>query len=513
MADVYARITGKPQVCFSTLGPGATNLSTGVASACLDRSPVVAVAAQVESFDVGYNQTHQCIDQASLMKPLVKYSKEIYDIKEIPKVVEEAFYTTKSEIKGPSFISLPIDLLRNNVPDEEAKQILKKHSTVKEPLIIHPDENSIKELHKAICEAKHPLAVMGNAVVRGKATEEVRQFLEKYNIPIVSSYVAKGVLPSGHPLNYETISCYLDGIIGFDAMGTVFSDVDLVILIGYDYVEDIRSSMWSVGKEKKVCRISPVPNPVKKFFKPDMEIVGNIKEAFKQLNKMDSPSPLPQPVDISKLTERKKEFLKEAEKTDTPIQPVKVIETVNEVLGKDGIFVSDVGLHRVYATLFSKVYAPNTFFTSCGCATFGFGLPAAMAVRLARPDKKIVAVVGDGGFHSNSQDLETAVRYNLPFVLIVMKDNSMGLIKMYQNLGKNQTHPPAVDFGGVDFVKLGEANGWTAQKIEKASELKDAILKGIESNKPTLLEVPIQYKYKFEGALKSRGLDDFVDKT
>jgi len=512
MADVYARLTQKPQVCFSTLGPGATNLSTGVASACLDRSSVVAISAQVESFDISYNNTHQCIDQVSLMRPLVKYSKEIYNAKDIPRIINKAFYTTKGEPRGPVFVSIPIDLLRKELLDKEAEMLLKKYSKIKEPVLASPNKNKIRKLYDGICKAKHPLVIVGNEIIRENAVSELRVFLERYNIPMVSSYVAKGILPADHTLNYQTISCYLDGILEFKALESIFSNVDLIMLIGYDYVEDIRPSMWSVGVKKRICRISPIANPVKKFFKPDLDVIGSVKETLNKLNKMKKIPHSARVMDLSQLLNRKRAFMAESEKKGDPILPQKIIKIVNEVLGKDGILVSDVGLHRIYATLFSDTYSPNTFLTSCGCSTFGFGLPAAMAARLAYPNKKIIAVVGDGGFHSNSQDLETAVRYNLPFVLIVMKDNCMGLIKMYQNLGKKQAYPPTVEFGPVDFVKLAEANGCNAERVEVAGTLKDAIIRGINSRKPTVIEVPVQYKYNFGGALKSRGLEDFIDK-
>jgi len=483
MAEVYARLTGRPQILFSTFGPGATNIVTPVASSYLDKSPMLTISAQVEKYDVNYNYTHQCVDQVSILKPITKYAKEIYSVKEIPEIIHKAFRATQLLPPGPSFVSIPFDLFDQEIDKQQAINLLKKYNYLNKKTVNYPNKKIIKKAHKLIMEAKHPIILVGNAVIREKATDELKNFVEKWNIPVVLTFGGKGAIPENHPLYIGTINKYLSYFLKFDVNQTIFSKVDVILTIGYDYAENTEPSQWTIGEKKKIINISSFSNTDKKLFNPDINIIGDIKTTLRELIKhnIDKKKKL----DFSIFKNKLEKFLKSK-------GPQNIITTIRKVLGKDGILISDIGLHKQYAGLFSATYYPNTFLCSNGLGTFGFSLPAAMAAKLFYPKRKIIAVCGDGGFHSISHDLETAVRYNLPIICVIFKDNCFGLIKHYQKEGHHKTNPEVVDFGKVDFIKLAQANGCVGYKAS-ISNLKVVLKKAINLSQPCVIEVPIKY--------------------
>jgi acetolactate synthase-1/2/3 large subunit/N2-(2-carboxyethyl)arginine synthase len=509
-AEVYARSTGRPQVCFSTMGPGAANLTTAISSACLDRSPLVAISAQVESFDLYYNHTQQCIDQRSVMAPMCKYAAEPKEVRDIPRIIQEAFGEARSELPGPSYISIPTNLFRQEISDDIAQRLLEKHSERLERKPSAPSRRDVGSLYRLMANSKKPIAILGNYVVRADAIDELKAFIEKHHIPCVSSYTGKGILPADHPLNIGTISCYLDGLLSYECLGNIFDQTDLILLIGYDYAEDIRPEMWTGGGSKKVVRISSFPNPIDDF-PMDLEIVGDLKNLLARLTSSEYPATEHVEIKINGFLRRREDFLGLRSPDNNLILPQTVISVLNKYMDDDTILVSDVGLHRVYTTLFGKVYAPNSFFASCGCATFGFALPAAMGAQIANPDKTVFAVVGDGGFHSGSQDLETLSRYNLPVIILLMKDNNMGLIRIYENLNNGEANLDTVSFSGVDFKRLAEASNCRGVSVKEQEELKHQIQKALKLREPTLIEIPVLYDYRFRGDHHKRSLGDFVD--
>ncbi len=508
-AEVYGRSTGKAQVCFSTLGPGATNLATAISSACLDRSPLIAISAQVESFDLYYNHTQQCIDQRRIMEPMCKYSAEPIRVEDIPKVVQEAFSAAYSEIPGPSYISIPINLFRQDIDNQTAKRLLDEfnHTDIKTPSKI--SDEAVNEVYELLSHAKCPIAILGNYIIRAGAGESLKRFVERFEIPTVNTYTAKGILPASHPNNVGTISCYLDGLLTYDCLDEIFDQTDLVLLLGYDYAEDIRPEMWTGGKQKKVIRVSSFPNPINEFH-TDLDVVGDIGTLLNRLNGYHAPFDHSK-LNIDRFRERKAEFMSQKSQDTDRMLPQEIISALNKYMNEDSILISDVGLHRVYTTLFGNVEGYNSFFASCGCATFGFALPAAMGAQIANPTKNVFAVVGDGGFHSGSQDLETLARYNLPVVFLLMKDSNMGLIRLYENLNEGSANPETVQFGEVDFAKLAEANNCRGVSVSELSGLETEIAKAIKAKKPTVIEIPVEYDYYFRGNHHKKSLGDFVD--
>jgi acetolactate synthase-1/2/3 large subunit/N2-(2-carboxyethyl)arginine synthase len=490
MADVMARLTGRPQACFATLGPGMTNLATGVATAALDRSPVIALCAQSESYDYFPNDTHQCLDSVAVMRPLTKYAVQLERAHEICDVVDSAVAASSVEPVGPSFVSLPVDLLGAQVDDPRLPPAPPARSVHG----VDPDwRDALPGIVDRLERAEHPVLIAGTAAIRAGAVPAIRRLVERLQIPLITTYTAKGILPHGHPLNYGSVTGYMDGILAHRALDDLFGPADLVVALGYDYAEDLRPSMWSRGVAKQLVRVAPVVNPVPRVVRPDIDVVMDVARFVEALDAATAGLAPRTPHDISAL--RAAIAAKLADETDYPegLGAHQVVDCVNTALEGDGHFVSDIGFFRHYGALFARSDRPFGFLTSAGCSSFGYGLPAAMAAKLAHPDQPVVMIAGDGGFHSNSADLETAARLGLGVVMVVLNNSRNGLIELYQNIGNGRGHKPAVEFEDVDFVQLAQANGVPGERVHDKASLLSAVRKAIELDRPLLIEVSVHY--------------------
>lgn len=502
-ADVLARISGRPQACWATLGPGMTNLSTGVATSVLDRSPVIALAAQSESHDIFPNDTHQCLESVAVMRPMTKYAAELQRPDDITDLVDSAMAAAMTEPVGPSFISLPVDLLGSEIdtslPHPEAQTPTKPLGAVEDGW-----QAAARTAAEMVGAARHPVLVVGAAAIRSGAVPAIRALAERLNIPVITTYIAKGVLPHGHGLNYGAVTGYMDGILSFPALDTLFGPADLVLTLGYDYAEDLRPSMWQRGAEKTTIRVSPTANPVPRVYRPDVDVVTDVLAFVEHLDCHTADLTAKTPHDITPLRERIAEFLADPEHYDDGLRVHQVMDTMNTVMAEtaeagEGTIVSDIGFFRHYGVLFARADQPFGFLTSAGCSSFGYGIPAAIGAQLARPGQPTFLIAGDGGFHSNSADLETMARLNLPIVTVVVNNDTNGLIELYQNIGHHRSYDPAVKFTGVDFTALARANGIEATRATSREELLAALRKGASLGRPLLIEVPVNYDFQAGG--------------
>ncbi len=493
-ADAFARVTGVAQGCFSTFGPGATNLATGVASACLDRSPMLAMSAQIETADALYNHVHQCLDQVAIMAPMCKYAAEVRSASSIPAEVRRALQAAYSELLGPSYLSFPVDVLAAELPDSEARRLLNAAGPIERSAPPPPDAAQLSTLHELLVRAKRPLAIVGNSLIREDAVNEARAFVAKYALPSVSSLASKGVIADDDPLSLGAINRYLDGILQLPLMDEVFEACDLIVLIGFDICEDVKPSMWSRGAPKTVVRLASQSNHAEQLVKPELDVVGDVKKSLRMLLGPEYRAARSNwAAAVSRTIREAKQSIGAPEPgahLTTP--PPAIVREVRRALGPEGILCSDIGLHKQYAGLISETTRPNTFLCSNGLGSFGTGMALAIGAALARPDVRVAAIVGDGGFHSNSQDLEFLARYRLPIVIVMMKDSAFGLIRHYQQRGQ-QKNDNLVDFLSVDFVELAKANGCSGIAVKSPYALGKEIDRAFDSGRPTLIEVPVRY--------------------
>jgi len=493
MADLTSRMTRYPQVCFSTMGPGATNMTTAAASAMLNHSSLILITAQLESDDRSYNLTHQCVDQKKVMEGVTKWSYELNCPEDLPWVLNKAFEIVQTEPVGPVHVSIPVDFFK--------KEIIINYDINKpiKPKIINEkqvyDTLEIESIRKQILTSRYPLCLIGEAAIRVGAQERIIEFCKAWNIPFVTAANAKGVEEKNHPLNYGAASPYMEGILGYKALEEMYTHIDTIVCVGYQYVDDLLPKMWAYGDRKTIISInSHFIREIHNSFTPDIECVGDISEIMQELIKGQIKKKEFKPMDTLKSVY--KNIVSDRTIVNGRLTPIQVINSVNKNIG-DGILCTDIGYYRHHAILFSDPKAVGRFYTDAGLSSFGSGLPYAIGAQLQEPEKQIFLICGDGGFHSGSGDLETLVRYNLPVIVIIMNNSAFKLIELYQerNNEKEKQNKEVVTLGNVDFVKLAEANGCKGVRVHTVDEL-DSSIQNHDRSKPLVIEVPMEYRDK-----------------
>jgi acetolactate synthase I/II/III large subunit len=475
MADAYGRLTGRAGVCLGTLGPGATNLVTAVADAFLDRAPLVALTGQSD-IERMHKESHQYIDLIGIMRPIVKWNARVSSPEIIPEVVRKAFAVAESEKPGSTHLELPEDVM--GLPLDASP--LPRHAPVQ-------PEPGGKELQRAadmIDAARNPLALAGNGAIRGHAARALRAFVHNTGIPVAETFMAKGLVDYEDPKALGTV-----GLQARDYEMAGFDDADLVIAIGYDLVEH-SPKHWNPRRDKQIIMIDSVAAEVDQNFVPDVELIGDIAHVLARLAAGCSRSQTT--VGTSRLHEVVIGALSEARDDDHfPMRPPRVLWDIREALGPDDILVSDVGLHKLWIGRMFPAHEPGTVLIANGLAGMGFALPTAIGAKLVHPDRRVVAVSGDGGFLMNNQELETAVRLRTAVVNIIWENAQFGSIVWKQD--KKFGRHFGVDFGNPDFVKLAEAFGLPAWRCASADEFPRRLADALALDTPSLIVVPIDY--------------------
>lgn len=481
MAGFIGKLTGKPGVCLSTLGPGATNLVTGVADANMDRFPLVAITGQA-GLDRQHKESHQYYDMVSLFKPITKWNTSIQTKEIVPEVVRKAFHVATSEKPGATHIELPEDVAAMEVDGEP----LSFSQT-------HMEEAGDRDIEKAsslINGSKRPLILVGNGVTREKASNELIQFAEKLNSPVVHTFMGTGALPWDHPLCLVTA-----GLQERDHVACGFDHADLIITVGFDMAE-YHPYLWNPDGAKPVLHVDTMPAEIDAHYPVRGSVVGHLPTNLAKLR-----DKVPQRTEKDTFTrELREEIIAELRDVESdnafPLKPAKIVSDLRSVLEKDDIVISDVGAHKMWLARMYPTYEPNTCMISNGFAAMGVALPGAIATKLVNPDKNVVAVIGDGAFQMSLQELETAVRLQLPLVILIWSDQRYGLIEWKQmNTFKRPSH---IEFGNPDFVQLAKAYGAEGMRIEGAEELKPTLEKALGIGKPVVIECPVDYRENFK---------------
>lgn len=474
MADVYGRLTGRAGVCLSTLGPGATNLITGVADANMDHAPLVAIAGQAATHRL-HKESHQVLDLEQMFQPVTKYSSRLLTPNTIPEVVRKAFKLAQTEKTGASFIEFPENVAEMEVDDHPLP--------VKNPLLPEPATSQVERAIQAISEARSPLILAGNGVIRAKAWQQLADFAEKLNIPVANTFMAKGVMPFRHPLTLGSA-----GLQAKDYVHCGFEGADVIICIGYDLVE-YHPYLWHPSRDRTIIHIDTMPAEVDAYYPVKVGVVGDIKHSLLRIAELATPH------QGHRLRPLREALIKEmnACSTDTgfPIKPQKIIWDLRTAMELEDIVICDVGAHKMWMARMFRCEVPNTCIISNGFASMGIAVPGAIAAKLAFPERKVVAVTGDAGFMMNVQEIETAVRMKTAMVVLVWNDGGYGLIKWKQ---MSQFGRPAyVDFDNPDFVQLAESFGAVGLRIAKTDELLPALRKALESDSVTIIDCPVDY--------------------
>jgi acetolactate synthase-1/2/3 large subunit len=479
MADVYGRLTGKAGVCLSTLGPGATNLMTGVADANLDGAPLVAITGQVGT-DRMHIESHQYLDLVAMFAPVTKWNKQIVRPSITPEVVRKAFKRSQSEKPGAVHIDLPENIAAMPV---EGKPLRKDNSEK-----TYASFASIRAAAAAICQAVNPLILVGNGAIRAQASDAVTQFATLLNIPVANTFMGKGVIPYTHQLALWSV-----GLQQRDYITCGFDNTDLVIAIGYDLIE-FSPKKWNRNSEIPIVHIGVSPAEIDSSYIPNAEVVGDISDSLYEILKLADRQGKPDPFAISLRSEIRADYEQYAHDDGFPIKPQKLIYDLRQVMGSDDIVISDVGAHKMWMARHYHCHSPNTCIISNGFAAMGIAIPGALAAKLVHPNRKVVAVTGDGGFMMNSQELETALRVGTPFVTIIFNDGGYGLIEWKQENQFGKGNSSFVHFSNPDFVKLAESMGLKGYRVESALDLIPTLKEALAQDVPAVIDCPVDYR-------------------
>ncbi|MEE8105617.1 MAG: acetolactate synthase large subunit [Planctomycetota bacterium] len=497
MADAYGRLTGRAAVCLGTLGPGATNLLTGVGDANMDRAPLVVVTGQAATTRL-HKESHQVSDLVGIFEGLVKWGTSVTHPDAIPEIVRKAFRVATTDKFGATHIDLP-----ENVAEME---------TIAQPLRPEPVPRStpgaaaVREAAEIIRDAKFPVLLTGNGVFRNNATDSLRAFARTTGIPALNTFMGKGAMPPSDPLCLFTV-----GLGSRDFPAVAIERADCVITVGFDMVE-YHPASWNRGHEKKIVHVDMTPSEIDENYRPEVEVLGGIGASLDALTgALEGMSP-PAADLYSDLRETMLAEFAEHEHNDSfPVTPQRILADVRSVLDDRDIVLSDVGAHKMWIARHFHTEEPNTVLISNGWCSMGFALPGAIGAKLVHPDRRVLAICGDGGVMMNIQDLETAVREKIPIVVLVWEDSEYGLIKWKQEaaFGKH-SH---IKFTNPDWMKLADAFGMAGFKVNAAGELRGALEQAFAAGRPALVSVPVDYSenLKLTHKLESIPFDDLCD--
>jgi acetolactate synthase-1/2/3 large subunit len=510
MADVHGRLTGRAAVAMATLGPGATNLITGVADAFLDRAPMVAITGQAASSKL-HKEAHQVVDIVRMLEPVTKWNTRVGQASLIPEIVRKAFRVATLEKPGPTHIELPEDIAAATFPPELPRPVPLTPGRAYFP---EPTDEAIAHAARLIAASERPIILAGNGILRRGAAPELRAIARGLHVPVAATFMGKGAIDDRSHLSLMAV-----GLQARDHVLSGFDRADLVICVGYDLVEYAPSS-WDPEGSKRVIHIDTQPAEIDAAYRPEVELIGDIDGSLRRLLE----AVLPLGVGGRDASERheSREILVHAdlrtqlldelrahESDDSwPITPQRAIGDLRRAMGPSDIVVSDVGAHKVWVARLYQAYEPNTVIISNGFAAMGISLPGAIAAKLVHPDRKVVALCGDGGFLMNSQELETAKRIGADICVVVWRDDGYGLIDWKQ---RNEFGRPfGVEFGNPDFVAYAESFGIAGFRPSSAADLYPTLERALAVDGPSLVEVPIDYRENLRlterlGELSQRG--------
>ncbi|MBI2638353.1 acetolactate synthase large subunit [Candidatus Peregrinibacteria bacterium] len=485
MADVYGRLTGRAGVCLATLGPGATNLFTGVADANMDRAPLVAITGQAD-MRREHKESHQYIDVVNAFKPITKWNARVSHEDTIPEIVRKAFRLAEIEKRGATHIEISEAIAgRDLTPDIEKRAQLLKAGPAP---MIQASRKTYKKAVELIKNGKCVILLAGNGIIRGNASRALVKFCEKNKISVANTFMAKGAISARHDLFIATI-----GLQAKDFVMCGFDQADLIITVGYDLME-YSPKFWN-APGKHIIHIDSQPAEIDKHYEPEIELVGDIATTLEELTELTGfDKSFAYLEKLKKIA--KEEYRQKKDSVSFPVKPQKILYDLRHALSDEDIVISDVGMHKLWVARLYPAYEPNTVIISNGFASMGISLPGALAAKLVHPDRNVVAVCGDGSFLMNSQELETAKRLGLAFVVIIFNDGKYGMIewKQVNQFGK----PFGMSFGNPDFVKYAESFGCIGMRVKKTKELLPMLKEAVKIKNVVIVDVPVDYTENFE---------------
>ncbi len=494
MAEVHGRLTGEPGVCLGTLGPGATNLITGVADADMDRAPLICITGQAATARQ-HKESHQAMDVVGMFEPVTKWNQSIINPANIPEVIRKAFKLARAEKPGACHIELPEDIAALEIDLEP----IEPHRTRRAV----PDDKSIDAAWELLKAAKRPIILAGNGTIRTRASKQLRAFCERTGIGVANTMMAKGAVDMDDEHCLFTI-----GLQAKDVVACALDASDLVVTLGYDMVE-YHPRLWNAENDKRIIHIDFLPAEVDEHYRVELDVVGDLAHALWMLNERAAAEPdvswdLSQQAGVRR--DMMADFAEHADDDTTgSIRPQKALWDARQVMGPDDIVLSDVGAHKMWIARHYQCHEPNTCLIPNGFCSMGFALPGAIAAARAMPGRRVLAICGDAGFLMNCQEMETAKRLGSDIVVMVWEDNAYGLIAWKQQ--NEFGHHTDLSFGNPDWLQLAGAFGWHGHHIDHSTALEAALEAAFQESGPSLVVIPIDYR---ENELLTKRLGNIV---
>jgi acetolactate synthase-1/2/3 large subunit len=482
MADVHGRLTGEPGICLGTLGPGATNLVTGVADANMDRAPCIVITGQADSARL-HKESHQNMDVVAMFRPVTKWAWSVANAENIPEIVHKAFKVAQTEKPGACHVELPEDVAEDETDAQPMKPRRVRRAVC--------DDKVADAAFEVIRNAKRPIVLAGNGAIRKRASRQLRRFAETSGIGVACTFMAKGAVDRDAPYCLYTV-----GLQAKDIVSCAIDAADVVITVGYDPVE-YHPNLWNRDRDKKIVHLDFLPAEMDHHYECEVEVVSDIAHALWALSERFEKLPAKPDYDLRVQRRAREEMTAELalhmdDDTEGPMRPQKVLWDVREALGPGDVLLSDVGAHKMWIARHYQCNEPNTCLISNGFCSMGFALPGAIAAKLALPDRRVLAISGDGGFLMNVQEMETASRRGIKIVCMVWDDGGYGLIKWKQtnSFGRHTE----LSFQNPDWLKLADAFGWYGAVVTRSRDLGAALEAAFADPRPALVAVPIDYR-------------------
>ena len=485
-ADGYARSTGKVGACLATSGPGATNLVTGIMTAHMDSIPLLVITGQVSSSLLG-KDAFQESDIVGITVPITKNNYLVQDIKDLPRILKEAYYIASTGRPGPVLVDIPRDIQLQEIPYDEFNKIYENHFSLEgyNP-VYEGHKGQIKTAIKMIKDSKKPLIIAGAGILKAHAYEELKEFVEKTNIPVAMTLLGLGSFPGNHELALGMI-----GMHGTTYANYAANEADLIIAAGMRFDDRVTGNPQKFIPNAKIIHIDIDPAEIGKNKLIDVPIVGDLKNVLTDLN--EKAPKVSYDEWLKQIKKWKKEYSLTYRKTEDDILiPQEILSEIDKITKGNVIVATDVGQHQMWAAQYLTFNNPYSILTSGGAGTMGFGLPAAIGAQVANPNKRVLAVVGDGGFQMTFQELMLIKEYNLPVKIFIINNSYLGMVRQWQELFHEKRYS-SVDLSyNPDFIKIGEAYGIKSIQLTNKKDLKKHLKKILESDEAVLVECIVE---------------------
>ncbi|MBO0466248.1 biosynthetic-type acetolactate synthase large subunit [Enterococcus plantarum] len=480
-AEGYAKATGKPGVVIVTSGPGATNAITGIADAMSDSIPMVVFTGQVVTDGIG-KDAFQEADVIGLTMPITKNNYQVRETKELPRIIEEAFHIATTGRKGPVVIDLPKDM---TIMEADAEIEVNLNLPSYQPTV-KPNKLQAKKLMEALAVAKKPLILVGAGILHADAGKELVEFINKYQVPALCTLLGLGAVPTENELFLG-----MGGMHGSFAANMALTDCDLLINLGSRFDDRLASAPKEFASNAVIAHVDIDPAEIGKIIETQIPIVADAKETLKEMLKIEVESADCTEWRKLNLSRKKLHPFKYDKEQKAEIKPQKVIEFIGELTNGEAIVATDVGQHQMWAAQFYPFKNEKQLITSGGLGTMGYGVPAAIGAKLGCPDKEVVLFVGDGGFQMTNQELAILTIYNIPIKIVILNNQSLGMVRQWQESFFNERRSESVFTSQPDFVKMAEAYHIKGLRIEDPETLEAELTEAFKETGPLLIEVMV----------------------